>query len=71
MKAEYSTPVPKIDPDVPRRGWLEMGAPRAALAVQWEPGEETAAIAEVTRAFDAVLARLSAAVVARAQAVGA
>ena len=62
----YQTPTTPLDPQAIHA--LIEDRPRVGIAVQWEPGDEEAAIAELTRAYDATLRDLTAAVVARLQA---
>jgi len=68
----YQSPsVPVLDSDgrLMPHAWVESEPARVALAVQWDAGDEEAAIAELTRAYDAVVAELSATLLTRLQAV--
>ena len=72
LHATYQTataPVLDAEGRLMPHAWVESEPARVALAVQWDAGDEEAAIAELTRAYDATLKDLTAAVVARLQAV--
>lgn len=57
MLASYETPKRPLTPDSIASG-IPAPQARAALAVEWEPGDETNALTEATSAFDAVIQQI-------------
>ena len=66
--ASYETPKRPLTPDNITRG-IPVPPARAAFAVEWEPGQEEAAITEATTAFERVSREILAALTDRLQQV--
>lgn len=66
--ASYETPKHPLTPDNIARG-IPVPPARAAFAVEWEPGQEEAAITEATTAFEHVSREILAALTDRLQQV--
>lgn len=61
VRASYRTPEPSLTVDEVAATGADPQPARAALVVQWVPGQEEAALTEAQQAFDTVVSQIIAA----------